>query len=472
MKELIFSVKRNQETPLYQQIYLYLKSQIETGQLREASKLPSVRQLAQLLGVSRNTTQLAYEQLLAEGYIRSKPKKGYYVQAGISAYFPIEESISSLEKEAEITQQPLINFRPGMIDHEHFPLAKWRSLSNKVLQEDIIYQYGEQQGDPLLRNSLVDYLFQSRGVRTTSDNIVLGSSTQQLMLILSVLLKKEQMKIAVEDPGYNGARKIFSLQSYQIVPIPVLEDGIDVEHLHNSDARIAYVTPSHQFPLGMTMPVDRRYQLIEWAEKTDSYIIEDDYDSEYRYKQRPIPSLHSLTNSEKVIYVGTFSKALLPSVRISYMVLPDNLVKYYSKHAEVLEQTASSLHQRTLHYFMKEGYWYPHLRKMRLVYKRKMDVLIDAIQTYLQNFVKIIGGTAGLYIVLEVNTKKSENWLIQEALKKDVKIYPCSPYYVKSNPVKPHIQLGFAGLEEWQINQGVELLASAWNCTTVSNHCQ
>ena len=462
MKELLFTVKRNHQTPMYQQVYLYIKSQIESGKLRENTKLPSVRQLAQLLGVSRNTTQLAYEQLLAEGYIRSELKKGYYVQVAISAYFPQEETTRSLKKEQLISQQPIIDFRPGMIDPKYFPLAKWRALSNKVLKEEIVYQYGEQQGDPLLRESLVDYLFQSRGVRTTSENIVIGSSTQQLLFLLSVLLKKEYAQIAVEDPGYNGAREIFTLQSYGIIPIPVVEDGLDISQLHNSNARLAYVTPSHQFPLGMTMPVHQRYQLIEWAIKSDGYIIEDDYDSEYRYKQRPIPSLHSLTNCKKVIYVSTFSKALLPSVRISYMVLPDQLVVAYKKHAEALEQTASSLHQRTLHYFMKEGHWYPHLRKMRMIYKRKMQILIDAIQAHLQDVVTVIGGTAGLYIVLEVNTGRSEEWLIQEASKNGVKVYPCSPYFVDTKLVKPHIQLGFAGLEESEIQRGIKILAKVW----------
>ena len=462
MDELLFTVKRNHQLPMYQQVYLYIKSQIETGQIRAASKLPSVRQLAQLLDVSRNTTEVAYEQLLAEGYIRSEFKKGYYVQADISAYFVQRKDTRFQKKERHISGQNVIDFRPGMIDREHFPLAKWRALSNKVLKEEITYQYGEQQGDLLLRESLVDYLFQSRGIRTTCENIVIGSSTQQLLLLLSILLKTEHHKIAVEDPGYNGARDIFSLQSYDISPIPVLDDGPDITCLNDSNARLAYVTPSHQFPLGMTMPINQRYKLIEWANRTDSYIIEDDYDSEYRYKQQPIPSLHGLTNSEKVIYLSTFSKALLPSIRISYLVLPNELVDIYRKHADVLEQTASSLHQRTLHYFMEEGYWYTHLRKMRKVYKRKIKILIDAVQTNFQDFATVIGGTSGLYIVLELNTKRTENWLVEEASKNGVKVYPCTPYYVNRKPAKPNIQLGFAGLEEAEIQLGIERLAKVW----------
>lgn len=447
---------------MYQQVYLYIKQQIETGQLLEATKLPSIRKLAQVLGVSRNTTQLAYEQLLAEGYIRSELKKGYYVQASISTYFPQSESPPSLKQVLRPKEHASIDFRPGMIDHEHFPLAKWRALSNKVLKENIVYQYGEQQGDPLLRESLADYLLQSRGVQTRAENIVIGSSTQQLLFLLSVLLKTDFKEIAVEDPGYNGAREIFSMQAYEIIPVPVGDKGIDIQHLYRQGARLSYLTPSHQFPLGMTIPVHQRYQLIEWAKKVDGYIIEDDYDSEYRYKQRPIPSLHSLTKNEKVIYMSTFSKALLPSVRISYMVLPNKLIDLYRKHAEVLEQTASSLHQRTLHYFMKEDRWYPHLRKMRTVYKQKMQIITKVIQTHLQDLVTVIGETSGLYIVLEVKLNKSEEWLIQEALKSGIKIYPCSPYFIEQKPPHPFIQLGFAGLSEAQIKTGIEILAAAW----------
>lgn len=462
MKELLFTVKRNHQTPMYRQVYLYIKSQIEKGRLQESAKLPSVRQLAELLGVSRNTTQIAYEQLLAEGYIRSESKKGYYVQLSITDDFSKDQFTKTLEKKQTISLHPMIDFRPGMTDVDHFPLAKWRTLANQVLKENIVTQYGEQQGDPLLRESLANYLLQSRGVQTTSSHMIIGSSTQQLLFLLTVLLKDEYKKIAVEDPGYNGARKIFELQSLEVIPIPVLNTGLDLKQLAASDARLVYVTPSHQFPLGMTMPVAKRYQLIEWAERTDSYIIEDDYDSEYRYKQQPIPSLHSLTNCDRIIYISTFSKALLPSVRMSYMVLPDQLINIYEKHREVLEQTASSLHQRTIHHFMKEGHWHSHLRKMRNVYKRKMQVMVDAIQKHFEDNISVIGTAAGLYIVLEVDTNKSEEWLVQEALEKGVKVYPCSPYYISTIPKRPHIQLGFAGLTEKEIEEGIQILASVW----------
>lgn len=462
MKELSFTVKRNHKSPMYRQVYLYIKSQIERGRLQESTKLPSVRQLAQLLGVSRNTTQTAYEQLLAEGYIRSEPKKGYYVQISITDDFLGDQFTKIVEKKQTIIHHPMIDFRPGKVDHEHFPLTKWRSLANQVLKENIVTQYGEQQGDPLLRESLANYLFQSRGVQTTANNTIIGSSTQQLLFLLTVLLKQEYKKIAVEDPGYNGARKIFEMQALKIIPIPVVKNGLDLSQLNASGARLVYVTPSHQFPLGMTMPVTKRYQLIEWAERTDSYIIEDDYDSEFRYKQHPIPSLHSLTSCDRIIYMSTFSKALLPSLRMSYMVLPDPLMNVYENHREVLEQTASSLHQRTMHYFMKEGHWHSHLRKMRSVYKRKMRVLVDAIHTHFEEYVSVIGTAAGLYIVLEVNTEQSEKWLVQEASKKGIKVYPCSPYFVSSTPKRPHIQLGFAGLTEIEIVEGIQILADVW----------
>lgn len=252
------------------------------------------------------------------------------------------------------------------------------------------------------------------------------------------------------------------MQSFHVIPISLLEDGINITQLNDSGARLVYVTPSHQFPLGMTMPVAKRYQLIEWAKRTDSYIVEDDYDSEYRYQQQPIPSLHSLTNCDRIIYMSTFSKALLPSVRMSYMVLPDQLMNVYKRHREVLEQTASSIHQRTMYYFMDEGYWYAHLRKMRNIYKGKMKVLVDTIRMNFNESVKIIGTAAGLYIVLEINIGKSEEWLIQEALKHGVKVYACSPYFISSAPKHPYIQLGFAGLNETEIVSGIKTLANVW----------
>lgn len=462
MKELVFNVDRNSTLPMYQQVYRYIKAQIVSGKIVENSKLPSVRQLAEMLQVSRNTSQLAYEQLQAEGYIRSEYKKGYYVQASISELLPISEIIRHTKASSKSIVNPTIDFQAGAVDGNNFPLAKWRSLSNKVLKDNLIYQYGANQGDLLLRESLAKYLFQSRGVRATSEQIVIGSSTQQLLMILSILLKEEHNQIAVEDPGYNGARELFLLQSYSVVPIPVKEDGIDITHLDKCNARLVYVTPSHQFPLGITMPINERYNLIEWAEKVNGYIIEDDYDSEFRYKQQPIPSLQSLTNSEHIIYLSTFSKALLPSIRLSYMVLPKELLVRYHQIAPLLEQTASTLHQRTIHHFIEEGYWYAHLRKMKTIYKRKMKVLCDTIQMYFKDTVTIIGGSSGLYIVIEVTTKQREEWLVKEALKNGVKVYPCSPFHVENFPGHPTIQLGFAGLEDCEIRKGIEKLADAW----------
>ncbi|MBE1556743.1 PLP-dependent aminotransferase family protein [Sporosarcina limicola] len=462
MKELVFTIIRNSTLPVYQQVYRYIKNQIVSGKIVKDSKLPSIRQLAATLQVSRNTSQLAYEQLQAEGYIRSEPKKGYYVQASISELHHSYEPIRHTKASSKSIVQPVIDFRAGAVDGTHFPLAKWRSLSNKVLNDNLIYQYGENQGDLLLRESLATYLFQSRGVRTTSEQIVIGSSTQQLLIILSILLNEEYNQIAVEDPGYNGARELFSLQSYSVVPIPVTEDGIDITHLDTCNARLVYVTPSHQFPLGMTMPINERYNLIAWAKKVNGYIIEDDYDSEFRYKQQPIPSLQSLTNSDHIIYMSTFSKALLPSIRLSYMVLPKKLLVSYHQIALLLEQTASTLHQRTLHQFIEEGYWHSHLRKMKALYKRKIIVLCDTLQLYFKDTVKIIGDSSGLYIVIEVKTKQSEEWLVKEALKKGVKVYPCSPFYIENIPRHPTIQLGFAGLEEYEIREGIEKLVTAW----------
>ncbi|MDM5191442.1 PLP-dependent aminotransferase family protein [Bacillus hominis] len=462
MKELIFNIDQSGNVPMYQQIYVYIRIQILSGKITYDTKLPSIRQLAELLNVSRNTTQVAYEQLLAEGYIRSENKKGYFVQANMSnqvlTYEPTVVTPRGRQKDIRKT----IDFKIGTVDRENFPIAKWRSLTNKVLMDPIMYSYGEKQGDMLLRTAISDYLFQSRGVSAVNKQILIGSSTQHLLLILTLLLKEEFHRIAVEDPGYNGARELFSLQSFSVEPISVIENGLDVDQLCTTDTRLVYVTPTHHFPYGLTMPVSERLQLINWAEQVNGYIIEDDYDSEFRYIHQPVPSLHSIDSNDRTVYLSTFSKALLPSIRVSYMVLPKRLLPTYEKIGPLLEQTASSVHQRTLAHFISEGYWYAHLRKMKTLYKRKIKVLCEEINKHFKNNIKIKGYYSGIYVVIEVKTQMSEKDLINKAFSNGVTVYPCSQYFVKNAPKYPHIQLGLGNLSEHEITEGICKLANIW----------
>ncbi|PRT23601.1 PLP-dependent aminotransferase family protein [Bacillus thuringiensis] len=462
MKELIFIINRKSKNPMYQQIYQYIRTQILSGKLEQGKKLPSIRQLANQLEVSRNTTQVAYEQLQSEGYIRSENKKGFFIEAITSHETLNFEPIREQHHETNHTTMKTIDFKIGTVDQENFPLKKWRMITNKTLKDSSMFSYGEKQGDIKLRKALADYLFQSRGVTTSAEQIIIGSSTQHLLLILSLMLKQDYHYIAVEDPGYNVARELFVLQSFIIDPLPVKERGIQGDFLLKSPSRLLYVTPTHHFPYGVTIPVNERLKLIGWAKNVEGYIIEDDYDSEFRYIHQPIPSLQSLDSNDRVVYLGTFSKALLPSIRVSYMVLPRRLINEYKKILPLLEQTSSSIHQRTLATFMNEGYWYSHLRKMKALYKRKMNLLNKELSKHFKEYVRIKGGSSGIFVIIEVKTKMSEEMLIERAHDHGIIVYPCSKYFSEYLPEYPHIQLGFGDLSEDEIIKGVSQLAKIW----------
>jgi GntR family transcriptional regulator / MocR family aminotransferase len=457
MKELVLQL--NDKSPKYKQIYEQIRSLIEEGVLPKDTKLPSIRQLAMILHVSRNTTLIAYEQLVAEGYIKSEEKKGYFAEA----FEPIDLQPSlQIENNLRNSETPIkVNFRAGTVDQQAFPLKAWRRCSNDVLKEDMVYTYGEVQGDPLLRRQLSSYLLQSRGIQATPEQIIIGSSTQQLLMHLSLFLKKDYSSIAVENPGYDGARVVFQLHGYHLYPIEVGAKGLSLEQLEKTDSKLVYITPSHQFPTGVTMPVPERQQLLKWAETQNGFIIEDDYDSEFRYKQQPIPALLSLQPSARVIYVGTFSKAFIPSIRLSYMVLPSFLIKPYVKLFSGLEQGTSSIHQRTMARFMEHGFWDSHIRKMRTTYKRKMHTLVTCLQDTFGDKIEIIGSQSGLYVLIRFRGPTKEEQLIQQALTHGVKVYPTSNYYV-TNQQGTVLKLGFSNLSIEQIHLGVQLLQQAW----------
>ncbi|MEK4486259.1 PLP-dependent aminotransferase family protein [Psychrobacillus sp. FSL H8-0484] len=459
MKELLIHLHEN--SPKYKQIYHSIRTLIENGKLKANTKLPSIRQLADILHVSRNTTLIAYEQLLAEGYIRSEHKRGYFV----TTFEPIGVSTTIQSEENIFTADPNIkvDFRAGTVDQQAFPIKAWRKCVNEVLKEDTVYTYGDKQGDSLLREKIAHYLLQSRGIATSQDSIIIGSSTQQLLMHLAILLQQEYASIAVENPGYDGARTVFQLNRYQINPIDVTAKGLCMNQLKKSDSKLVYITPSHQFPTGVTLPITERLQLLKWAHDQNGYIIEDDYDSEFRYQQQPIPALMSLQQEARVIYISTFSKAFLPSIRLSYMVLPTELLYRYKQQFSGVEQTASSIHQRTMAYFMERDYWDSHIRKMRATYKRKMQTLVTALQGAFGESIQIIGPYSGLYILIQLKYSISEETLIKRALDHGVKVYPTAHYFVKEQTHEAMLQLGFSNLSTDQILLGVQLLKKSWS---------
>lgn len=466
MYELTPLLDMEKEEPLYIQLYHFIKEEIQKGNLEAGRKLPSKRKLSQYLGISQNTVENAYEQLLAEGYIRTLPRKGVYVNELEGDLYPCAKALqpnSHHLKEQQVTEEG-IDFSHGKVDLSHFPYTIWRKLSVQSLYEDEsrLFLNGDPQGEFPLREQIAQYLFQSRGVRCSADQIVLGAGTQYLIWLLTMVIGKGAV-YAMENPGFHRTRAVLKDCGFHPASLSIDENGVSLKELEKSGANVVYITPSHQFPLGIIMPISRRMELLNWAEKHSGYIIEDDYDGEFRYKGKPIPSLHGLDSAGRVIYLGTFSKSLIPSVRISYLVLPPSLLKNYQQSLTIYKQTVSRLHQHTLAQFMKKGHWNRHLNRMRGIYRKKQKTLLAAIAQYMGDQVHVIGEKSGLHILLCVNNSKSEEELLMAAQVKNVKIYPASIYYDGGmRNLAPMVLLGFGGLSEEEIIEGIARLAEAW----------
>ncbi|MBT2688170.1 PLP-dependent aminotransferase family protein [Bacillus sp. ISL-47] len=458
-------INKNNKEPIYSQIYSYVKREIESGRLSSGSKLPSIRQLSQYLKVSKNTIEEAYHQLIAEGYAESRPKSGIFVSPVEDIINPKQPlTLEPMKYSIELTKKTFkYDFQYGDIDITGFPMKKWRKHLNEALDlmDSDSFNYGDKQGDAELRKQIALYLYRSRGVTCNQEQIVITSGTQQSISLLIKLLSLREEMIGFEDPGYDGVRSIFSHENCKISPIPLQHDGMDIASLVNG-TRAVYVTPSHQFPMGMILSIQKRKKLLNWAYQTGGYIIEDDYDGEFRYQGMPIPPLKALDEGEKVIYLGTFSKCFLPSARLSYMVLPPELSLKCKKEEQLPHQNVSTIIQKAASSFMATGEFESHIRKMRKIYHGKHRTLLSSIENYMGNKVEVIGEKAGLHILLKVKNRKDFE-LIEAAGLKGVKVYSASAYLVNDVINKDAtIMLGFGGLSEDDIESGIRLLHEAW----------
>lgn len=462
MLELTPNLNTKSKIALYVQLYEYIKKEIKDGTIPAFTKLPAKRKLASYLQVSKNTVEAAYEQLLAEGYIESASRKGYFV-CKIEQMIYVERSEAKVEEVSFREENYKFDFTQTGVDTDTFPFTTYRKLINDVWQphnNELLF-LGHPQGELSLREEIANYLYESRGVRCSASQIVLGAGTQILVKLLFQLLKGSNY--AVENPGYHRKMVVFEQGEKKVQMLSLDRDGICMAELENSDANVVFVTPSHQFPYGMIMPITRRTQLLQWAKKEeDRYIIEDDYDSEFRYSGKPIPALQGLDTDGKVIYMGTLSKALLPSLRMSYIVLPKNLIKKYQKEYLFYTQSVSRMGQEVIRKFLNEGYWEKHIHKMRVVYRKKRDRLVFEIEKYFSNRVEVIGEDSGLHILLQVHNGMREEELIKEAAKYSIKIYPVSTYYKDGTAPENVVLLGFAILSEDEIAKAIQLLHKAW----------
>lgn len=463
MEIININLDTNSSIPLYIQLYNFIKSEIQSGNLKSNSKLPSKRKLAKYLDISQNTVESAYGQLITEGYIISIPKKGYYVSE-LQGLVNINSNnnIKSDDKRKKV--QYKYELFSSRVDLESFPYSIWRKINKDIISEENknLFQIGHSQGDWNLREVISNYLRFSRGVNSNVDNIIIGSGTEYLVQILINILGNNKV-YGMEEPGYYKIRKILKIHNIGVKPISIDNHGIDVNELYKSNVEIVHITPSHQFPTGIIMPVSRRMKLLSWAyEDGNRYILEDDYDSEFRFEGKPIPALQSLDNIGKVIYLGTFSKSFVPSMRIAYMVLPDELMKIYRSNFNFLACTVSRVEQQALYKFIEEGYFERHLNKMRNIYKKKREFLVLLIRKYLKG-TEIIGTNSGLHLLLKVNNGMKEEELIKRAEEKEIKILGLSNSYFKLKNEMSTVFLGYAGLNYNEMEEAIILLKDAWN---------
>lgn len=464
MNELAIALQPNSKRHLYLQIYEYLINEIQERKLLPGEKLPSTRFLAQYLQVSRSTVELSYELLLAEGYIESIPYKGYYVNQ-IDYLVRIDDPQQKREELKSTELETPYDFSPTKIQMEGFPFSVWKKIQKIALADNEmkLFTLGDPQGEESLRIAIARYLHASRGVRCEPEQIIVGAGNDYLLMLLEKIIGSDQV-VAIENPTYQRAYKIFQSFGYEVNAIEMDSSGIEMDSLYESKALIAYVMPAHQFPTGIVMPIARRMELLTWAnQRAKRYIIEDDYDSEFRYKGRPMKALQSLDENGKVIYMGTFSKSIAPAIRISYVVLPKILVNKYKEDAYFFSSTVSRIDQATLEIFIRDGYFERHLNKMRKTYKEKHDLLLQLLKPY-ENIIQVTGNHMGLHLIIEYNGSKTEEELLEVANSVQVKIYPMKAYWAKEKKLNKRKQflLGYASIELANIQKGIELLMSGW----------
>jgi len=420
----IILLDRDSEIPLYQQLYEGLRSAILDQSLTPGTRLPSTRTLATDLDISRNTVVNAYDQLFAEGYLDAEVGSGTHVAETLpddllrlrnkarspNRSQPASKGLSQRGSSLTVTEpfQPLPpsvpkTFKTGIPDISEFPIQLWTKLTSSILKNlpPGLLEYGNPVGYQPLCEAIAAYIRIARGVRCTPEQVIIVSGTQQALDIASRLLLDPGDTAWVEDPGYLVTRDIFQSAGIDLAPIPVDGEGIDISYgiEHHPYARIAYVSPSHQHPVGVTMSLSRRLEILEWANRTGAWILEDDYDSEFRYSSQPISSLQGLDHGSRVIYMGTFSKVIFPSLRLGYLVVPPELIPAFTAAKNLVDRQSATLSQAVLASFISEGHFARHIRRMRMLYQERLEVLLHSLDTYLSGIIEPGPAEAGMHLV-------------------------------------------------------------------------
>lgn len=428
---------------LYVQIYEYIKKDLEDGRIVPGERLPSIRNMSKLLGVSVTTIRMAYDQLIVEGYLESRPQSGFYALQGYAGERARDSSDLNGAAEQPVTVTQISEQKDTVLfDPDSFDFVKWKKCMTSVLNDtpELLLSEGDRQGEPALRAEIASYLYKARGVVCEPDQVVVSAGTQQLVNHIARILRSIGITyVCTEDPGYMPVRSIFRDWGFGLSSIPVRKDGIEIEKLPVNIRSAVYVSPQNQFPTGAVMPIGRRHSILDWAETNDSIIIEDDYDSELRYFGMPVPALQGLDGGRRVVYLGSFSSTLFPAVRISYMVLPRDMAEIYETLKMNYDQTCSKTEQLTLALFMQRGYYNTNLKRIRNLYSHKLRKALEAITKYgsINDFITAENTHSGINIILKTDIsempaignaedddirREAANKLIESAAKLGIKV--------------------------------------------------
>ena len=465
---LTYSFENRGGQSLYEYLYNCIKQDILSFRLTPDEKLPSKRALSKHLDISTITVEAAYGQLMAEGYIYSVPKSGFFVSHIASS----EKSPATYEEDSdtyanESGEEYFADFVKNSAANDTFPFSVWTKLMRETMSDEQkkLMVSSPSVGILELRKAVADYLYRFRGMKVSADRIIIGAGTEYLYSLIIQLLGRSK-RYALEDPGYRKIYHIYKANEVDCVHVPLDENGVDVKKLEKTAADVLHISPSHHFPTGIVTPISRRYELLSWASKSpDRYIIEDDYDSEFRLLGKPIPPLQSIDVLEKVIYINTFSKSLTPTIRISYMVLPEALMKKYNETLSFYSCTVANFEQYTLASFIKKGYFEKHINRMRNLYRARRDELMQAIKSHpFYERVTITEENSGLHFLLSVDTDLSDEELIKRAKENGINVSCLSQYYFDKRNNKEHtLIINYSGADRERMKEAVERLFDAVN---------
>lgn len=477
----VIAVDRRASKPLHWQVYEAFRAAILRGNLRAGQKVPSSRSLARELNISRLPVLTGYSQLLAEGYFEARSGSGTFVSSSLpEQWISVGESYTTSSVGVrpgrrfvsrgsavlpEFKGRPWQNkwgpFVVGQVAFEHFPVEVWSRLVNRHVRNAGAnsFHYGDPMGSESLRGAIADYLRTARAVNCDASQIMIVGGSQQALELSARVLLDPCDEVWVEEPGYSAGVSVFVMAGCRLVPVPVDAEGLDVASgvELSRKARAAFVTPSHQFPLGVTMSASRRLQLLDWADRSGAWVIEDDYDSEYRYQSMPIASLQGLDRNSRVIYIGTFSKTLFPSLRLGYVVIPPDLVGRFRTVRHSMDLCTPNLYQSVLTDFIREGHFARHIRRMRLIYCDRGNALADAIQGNFDSRVEMLGAEAGMHLVIALPKGLRDVSVCDRASLRGLWLWPLSTCYV-GNSARQGLVLGFGSTAPRRVGNAVRQL--------------